>query len=92
MHLPGLRVQAVPKVQGIVVQPGETYDGVWHRDGLQEDIVAVMIYYYRCTGTQGGALEFADRNPSKEIFQSGTSAAVLCDWCLRCSLWAGSMV
>ena len=45
--LPG-PVQAVCKAQRIFLQPYETYEGVWHVDGHEENDVAVVLYYYRC--------------------------------------------
>jgi hypothetical protein len=64
--LPG-RLQAVVKAQRIYLKPGEEYDGLWHRDGLHEDIVAVVIYYYRVSNALiGGDLEFIDKRPIKE--------------------------
>jgi hypothetical protein len=44
--LPG-KLQAVVKAQRIYLKPGEEYEGVWLRDGKHENIVAVVIYYYR---------------------------------------------
>jgi hypothetical protein len=65
--LPG-RLQAVVKAQRIYLKPGEEYDGVWHRDGLYENIVAVVIYYYRVSDKlEGGDLEFIDKRPIKDV-------------------------
>jgi hypothetical protein len=59
--LPG-KLQAVVKAQRIYLKPGEEYEGVWHRDGKHEDIVAVVIYYYRVSKQLiGGDLEFIDK-------------------------------
>ena len=44
--LPGL-LQTVIKVQNIFLDKDEKYAGVWHRDGESENIVAVVLYYYR---------------------------------------------
>ena len=44
--LPGI-LQAVIKAQKIYVDGKEEYLGVWHRDGETENIVAVVLYYYR---------------------------------------------
>lgn len=46
--LPG-KLQAVVKAQRIYMQPGSDYSGCWHYDGKKEDIVAVVLYYYRFT-------------------------------------------
>eukprot|EP00658_Telonema_sp_P-2_P083161 TRINITY_DN8936_c0_g1_i1.p1 TRINITY_DN8936_c0_g1~~TRINITY_DN8936_c0_g1_i1.p1 ORF type:complete len:692 (+),score=126.16 TRINITY_DN8936_c0_g1_i1:138-2213(+) len=55
------RLQAVVKAQRIVLQPGEQYDGVWHRDGQAENIVAVVLYYSHVDAQlEGGQMEFAD--------------------------------
>ena len=44
--LPG-PLQAVVKAQRIFLDEGEDYAGVWHEDGMDEHIVAVVLYYYR---------------------------------------------
>jgi hypothetical protein len=55
--LPG-KLQAVVKAQRIYLKPVEEYEGLWHRDGKHEDIVAVVIYYYRVSKQLiGGDLE-----------------------------------
>ena len=48
LMLPG-KLQAVVKAQRIYLQPGSEYTGCWHYDGKKEDIVAVVLYYYRFT-------------------------------------------
>ena len=66
--LPG-KLQAVVKAQSIYLDPGEEYEGVWHYDGLNEDIVAVVLYYYRYSPQlEGGDLEFVSRKPRDEEF------------------------
>src|SRR5690554_3320726 len=69
--LPG-PLQAVVKAQRIFLEPGQEYEGVWHYDGKEEHIVAVAIYYYRCSpDLEGGGLEFMDRAPNHEVFWIG---------------------
>lgn len=69
--LPG-PLQAVVKAQRIYLSPGEEYSGVWHYDGLHEDIVAVVLYYYRYSSElQGGELEFISRRPRDQVFWLG---------------------
>lgn len=64
--LPG-KLQAVMKAQRVYIKYNEEYEGVWHRDGKEEHIVAVVIYYYRCSdGLIGGDLEFVDKRPIKD--------------------------
>ena len=59
--LPG-RLQVVAKVQGIYLRDvRDSYEGCWHTDGSREDIVAVVLYYFRSSSIQGGALEFIDK-------------------------------
>jgi len=59
--LPG-KVQSVIKAQRIYLNPGEEYSGVWHCDGKNEEIIAVILYYYRISEKlEGGDLEFMDR-------------------------------
>jgi hypothetical protein len=63
------KLQAVVKAQRIYLKPGEEYDGIWHRDGKHENIVAVVIYYYRVSEQLiGGDLEFIDKRPIKDKF------------------------
>lgn len=66
MRLPALLLpgplQVVVKAQSIVLKDGERYEGVWHDDGLREDVVAVVLFYYNVTPTlSGGSLEFASK-------------------------------
>ena len=59
--LPG-PFQAVVKAQRIVLAEGEDYAGVWHEDGMDEHVVAVVLYYYRASPSlRGGALEFCSK-------------------------------
>jgi hypothetical protein len=61
--LPG-KLQAVVKAQRIYLKPGEEYDGVFHRDGKDENIVAVVLYYYRVSESlKGGDIEIIDKRP-----------------------------
>eukprot|EP01012_Entosiphon_sulcatum_P010824 TRINITY_DN16448_c0_g1_i5.p1 TRINITY_DN16448_c0_g1~~TRINITY_DN16448_c0_g1_i5.p1 ORF type:complete len:617 (+),score=66.50 TRINITY_DN16448_c0_g1_i5:22-1851(+) len=68
--LPG-PLQAVVKAQRIYLQPGEEYEGVWHRDGKQEHVVAVVLYYYRVTNLAGGDIELVDKRPMVNTFWLG---------------------
>ena len=62
------KLQVVFKAQSIIVPPGETYEGVWHIDGLHEKIVAVVLFYYKIDpALTGGALEFAGREISEVV-------------------------
>jgi hypothetical protein len=79
--LPG-KLQAVVKAQRIYLKPGEEYEGVWHRDGKYEDIVAVVIYYYRVSKQLiGGDLEFIDKQPIKDRiwFDGGSEEVTIAD-------------
>jgi hypothetical protein len=38
-------LQVITKAQQYVLQPGQTYKGFWHREGMLENIVAVGVYY-----------------------------------------------
>jgi hypothetical protein len=61
------KLQAVVKAQRIYLKQGEEYNGIWHRDGKLENIVAVVIYYYRVSEQlNGGDLEFIDKRPIKD--------------------------
>lgn len=60
--LPG-PLQVVVKAQRIVLEANQEYVGVWHDDGLNENVVAVILYYYRVSESlQGGGLEFASKS------------------------------
>eukprot|EP00698_Gefionella_okellyi_P004153 TRINITY_DN13878_c0_g1_i1.p1 TRINITY_DN13878_c0_g1~~TRINITY_DN13878_c0_g1_i1.p1 ORF type:complete len:542 (+),score=72.81 TRINITY_DN13878_c0_g1_i1:79-1626(+) len=54
------RLQVIPKIVEFVFQPGQTYEGVWHYEGMShENIVATGLYYVRRdAGIEGGDLEF----------------------------------
>jgi len=40
----------------------ETYVGMWHEDGMNENIVAVVLYYYRASEClEGGNMEIASK-------------------------------
>jgi len=59
----------VVKAQRLVLGAGESYEGVWHEDGLREHIVAVVLYYYRVSaGLSGGNLEFCSK--ATEVFEA----------------------
>ena len=76
--LPG-RLQVVTKVQGIYLRDvRDSYEGCWHKDGSREDIVAVVLYYFRSTSIQGGALEFIDKTVGDELLwrEGGSTGAV----------------
>jgi hypothetical protein len=58
-------LQVVPKFQSICLQPGEEYEGCWHRDGMGEKIIAVALLYINCgEDLEGGDLEFIDKRPA----------------------------
>lgn len=60
--LPG-PLQVVVKAQSIVLDGGDTYEGVWHEDGLREHVVAVVLFYYNVSPEiAGGALEFTSKH------------------------------
>ena len=59
--LPGT-LQMVPKAQRILLEGGESYEGVWHQDGRHDAVQAVVLYYYRVDeALRGGAVELADK-------------------------------
>lgn len=66
--LPG-KVQTVIKAQRIYLNPGEEYSGVWHTDGKNEEIIGVILYYYRVSDELiGGDIEFMNKMPKDDIF------------------------
>ncbi|CAE7211102.1 unnamed protein product [Symbiodinium sp. CCMP2592] len=64
------RLQVVFKAQRIIV-PGRRgdnsdaeYVGLWHVDGLRENVAAVVLYYYHVDSSlRGGDMEFCGREP-----------------------------
>lgn len=59
--LPG-PLQVVVKAQRIVLEDGQEYAGLWHEDGMNEHVAAVVLYYHRASPTlQGGSLEFCSK-------------------------------
>ena len=46
VSLRGRRLQVVTKIVDYELAPGETYEGVWHVEGMShEEIVATAIYF-----------------------------------------------
>lgn len=63
--LPG-PLQVVVKAQWIVLDVDDSYEGVWHDDGLREHVVAIVLYYYRMSPSlEGGGMEFASKRRTK---------------------------
>jgi hypothetical protein len=66
LYLPG-KLQAVVKAHRIYLKPGEEYNASWQLDGKHENIIAVVIYFYRVSKQLiGGDIEFLDKTPIKE--------------------------
>jgi hypothetical protein len=76
--LEGQRLQVVVKAQRIEV-PEKKYDahvseykGLWHVDGENEPIVAVVLFYYNVDDALiGGNMEFLDRQPMAALRDDG---------------------
>jgi len=52
-------LKVVCKAQRYNLEPQQTYDGFWHREGQNERIVAVGVYYVDVpSGLKGGCLKF----------------------------------
>lgn len=71
------RLQVVFKAQRIIVPRKVTdhsdseYVGLWHVDGHQERVAAVVLYYYKVDpNLQGGDMEFCGREPM-DVLGSG---------------------
>lgn len=58
--LRGRRLQVIVKAANYVLQPGQTYEGGWHVEGVPaERIVASAIFYYSTSDNmRGGNLQF----------------------------------
>eukprot|EP00051_Salpingoeca_urceolata_P016212 m.214080 g.214080 ORF g.214080 m.214080 type:complete len:523 (-) comp18617_c0_seq3:3901-5469(-) len=59
-ELKGKTVQVITKVVNYILQPGQSYHGVWHVEGMShEHIIASGIYYYETSeGVQDNGLSF----------------------------------
>ena len=68
--LPGI-LQTVIKAQKIYVNGKEEYTGVWHRDGEEEKIVAVVLYYYRVSDQFLGEKDENNENNQQERSEKG---------------------
>ncbi len=47
-------LQVICKAQTYILQPGQTYKGYWHKEGMNENIVAVGVYYCDIGELAGG--------------------------------------
>jgi hypothetical protein len=60
----------ITKACNYVLKPGQTYEGVWHKEGMQhEHIIASAIYYYQnspCLEDSG--LAFRVETPYNDSF------------------------
>eukprot|EP01124_Arcella_intermedia_P029745 TRINITY_DN6367_c0_g1_i1.p1 TRINITY_DN6367_c0_g1~~TRINITY_DN6367_c0_g1_i1.p1 ORF type:complete len:499 (-),score=115.72 TRINITY_DN6367_c0_g1_i1:76-1548(-) len=57
------KLQVIVKSQTYAIPPGSTYSGVWHTEGLLENIVAAIVYYCNIdNGLSGGQLKFRPEN------------------------------
>jgi hypothetical protein len=67
----GSELQVICKAQSYTLQPLTTYKGHWHREGLDENIVAVGVYYVDIGNLAGGAIKFrsAGKVPSPSYEQ-----------------------
>jgi hypothetical protein len=56
----GQRLQVIPKIVDYELKPGQTYDGVWHVEGMShEEIVLTALYILdRDEDIQGGSIAF----------------------------------
>eukprot|EP01117_Protostelium_nocturnum_P008125 TRINITY_DN2899_c0_g1_i3.p1 TRINITY_DN2899_c0_g1~~TRINITY_DN2899_c0_g1_i3.p1 ORF type:complete len:479 (+),score=109.54 TRINITY_DN2899_c0_g1_i3:3833-5269(+) len=65
-------LQIVVKVQRYHLEPGMTYAGRWHTEGMTENISAVGVYYLEVEpGLTGGCLKFRNAqapSPSYDIY------------------------
>jgi len=58
----GRSIQAVVKAQKIVVRHDKPYRGLWHDEGLHENIAAVVVYYYSVPSSlRGGQMQLASK-------------------------------
>jgi hypothetical protein len=61
-QLYGRRLQVIVKAANYVLQPGQSYEGSWHVEGMRhERIVASGIYYYATTPNLAGTESLAFR-------------------------------
>eukprot|EP01124_Arcella_intermedia_P036168 TRINITY_DN9417_c0_g1_i3.p1 TRINITY_DN9417_c0_g1~~TRINITY_DN9417_c0_g1_i3.p1 ORF type:complete len:434 (-),score=110.31 TRINITY_DN9417_c0_g1_i3:84-1385(-) len=57
------KLQVIIKSQTYAIPPGSTYSGVWHTEGLLENIVGAIVFYCDIgNGLSGGQLKFRPEN------------------------------
>jgi len=75
----GTTLQVVPKIVDYILQPGESYEGVWHMEGMaHERIMATVIYVSsRDDNIKGGSLRFkrAFSHAEGQYFREGMDYA-----------------
>ena len=66
--------QVVVKVQRVIVQPGKSYKGLWHDEGLHEKIIAALVYYTNIPADSltGGEIQFAPKGDMDVEFGHAT--------------------
>lgn len=65
------KLQVILKAQLYRIDPGTTYTGKWHTEGVTERIVAVGVYYaFTHRFLNGGNLEFSLKNYPNEYYST----------------------
>lgn len=65
------KLQIILKVQLYCINPGTTYTGKWHTEGVTERIIAVGVYYaYTHKFLNGGNLQFSLKNYPNEYYST----------------------
>lgn len=61
--------QVVVKCQRVIVEPGVNYKGLWHDEGLNENVIAVIVYYTNVSESlRGGEIQFASKGGCEAEF------------------------
>lgn len=67
------KLQIILKAQLYRIDPGTTYEGKWHTEGVTERIIAVGVYYaFTHRFLNGGNLEFSLKNYPNEYYSTLT--------------------
>eukprot|EP00494_Astrolonche_serrata_P024391 UN24649 len=56
----GKRLQVIPKIVDYLLQPGESYEGVWHVEGMSHEhvVATTLLIMQRDKALEGGNLQF----------------------------------
>jgi len=70
----GRTFQVITKAANYILEPGQSYEGTWHVEGLpQENIIGSGIFYYSTTSNvKGNSLAFRDKRDNDRLDRERT--------------------